>query len=155
MKLRKRRDDLEAVRDRTKLIAQSHTHVAVHNPRRTFGVEADVVERRAGPARREIHAAHTVLDEPAQDLLRARAVGTRHVRPADPRRRQRPLQAVGREVVQLLRTHWDSLLGMPLWIPVVFLIANVLEPGIERVVNDKAVTKLFMIVFEQALTGGF
>ena len=79
----------------------AHADVAVDDPRRAFGVEADVVERRTGLAGRVVGAAQAVLEEVAQKLLRARAVRTGDVRPADARRRQRALQAVGGVVVEL------------------------------------------------------
>ena len=65
----------------------AHADVAVDEPRRALGVEADVVERRAGLAGRVVRAAQAVLEEVAQELLRARAVGPGDVRPADPRGR--------------------------------------------------------------------
>src|SRR6185295_11903974 len=54
-------------------------------------------------ARGVVRAAQAVLDEAAEDLLGACAIRPGHVRAADARRRQRALQAVSREVVQLLK----------------------------------------------------
>ena len=100
--LRKGRDDGEAVVDRAELIADAHPHEAGrHHLRRALRVEGHEIERRSRLARRVVRAAQAVLEEIAQDRLRPRAVGTRHFRSADPRRRHRALQPVGREVVEL------------------------------------------------------
>ncbi len=98
----KGRDDGEAVGDGAKLIADAHAHMAIRRHlRRPFRVKRDEIQRRADVPRRVVRAVETVLDEVAQDGLRARAVWARDFRAADLRGRQGALEPVGGEVVQL------------------------------------------------------
>ena len=82
-------DDRKSIRDGAELVADRHPNpggvVFLDDPRRALRMKRDVVERRPDLSGRVVGAAKAVLDEVAQELLRARPVGPGDLRPADAR----------------------------------------------------------------------
>ena len=72
-------DDRKSIRDGAELDPDGHPDpggvVFFDDPRRALRMKRDVVERRPDPSGRVVGAAKTMLDEVAQELLRARPLG--------------------------------------------------------------------------------
>src|SRR5262249_27086758 len=98
--LGKRRHDLERARDIGRLLLAAHLDAPLDDLRASFGMEADVVERRAGLAGRVVRAGRAVLEEPAQELGRLRTAWAGRVRAADAGAGQRALDRIGRVIVK-------------------------------------------------------
>src|SRR4029077_15870811 len=110
----------EPVINGAKLRSDAHAHVAVGVSRRTFRVEGDEVEWRAGFAGGEVRAPQTMFEECASEP--AAAAGG--IGPADTGCRQSATHTVNSVVVQ-----FEKLLRCPAPISDIGLIPNFPEPG--------------------------